>query len=276
VIPRATTTVVLLALVILPGACGSAGHATVRPPVTPTTQAVTPTTQAVTPTAQHFVGTQTVGALFPPGSSVHTCTASVVDSTAGDLLITAAHCVSGTARGYTFAPGYHAGIEPFGSWTVVGAYGAAEWLAGQAAQSDFAFLAVAPHQVNGRPEQIQEVTGGNQFGTAPASGDQVTVPAYALGSNDDPVTCTTRVYYAGAYPAFNCDPYADGTSGAPWLQQSHHGWVVVGVIGGFHQGGCHTWTSYSAAFGPVTMRTYSEAATAGKASRFPSAGSDGC
>src|SRR5208337_4757138 len=97
----------------------------------------------------------------------HTCTASVVDSSAGDLLITAAHCISGTAHGYSFVPGYHDGIEPFGSWTVVRAYGAPEWLAAQAPQRDFAFLVVAPHDVNGGTERIQDVTGAYQLGTAP-------------------------------------------------------------------------------------------------------------
>jgi V8-like Glu-specific endopeptidase len=218
----------------------------------------------------------TVGPLFPPGVSVHSCTASVVDSTAGNLLITAAHCISGTAHGYVFAPGYRGGIEPFGSWTVIGAYGAPDWIARQAPEDDFAFLLVAPHLVNGHTEQIQQVTGGNRLGTAPAAGDEVTVPAYSFGSNDDPITCTTPVHYDATYPAFNCSPYADGTSGAPWLQHRANGWSVVGVIGGLHQGGCQPSTSYSAAFGPATFRTASSAASRADTSTFPSAGSDGC
>ena len=217
-----------------------------------------------------------MGVLFPPGSPVHTCTASVVDSSAGNLLITAAHCLAGTAYGYTFAPGYYRGVEPFGSWTAVASYGAPEWLASQAPQSDFAFLVVAPHQVNGHAQQIEDVTGGNQLGTAPVTGDEVAVPAYAFGSDDEPVTCTIHVYYDAAYPAFNCNPYPGGTSGSPWLKQGSRGRVVVGVIGGLHQGGCHPWTSYSAAFGPATLRAYTRATTRAPASTFPSAGSDGC
>jgi hypothetical protein len=41
------------------------------------------------------------------------------------------------------------------------------------------------------------------------------------------------------------------------------------------QGGCHPWTSYSASFDSVTLRTYSRVA-AGAKSIFPIAGSDGC
>ena len=216
----------------------------------------------------------TVGALFPPGSTTHTCTASVVDSRAGDLLITATHCLVGGARGYTFAPGYHDGAEPYGSWTVTGAYAAPE--SRQSPRLDFTFLAVAPHRRNGRPEQIQAVTGGNHLGTAPAPGTRVTVPAYPLGHDDRPLTCSARVRYEGAYPAFDCTPYVDGTSGSPWLRRGPDGWTVVGVIGGLHQGGCEPWTSYSAPFGAATLRTYAAAARGARTAAFPGPESDGC
>ena len=67
--------------------------------------------------------TSTVGALFtltPSGQiSSHFCTASVVDSPAGDLLITAAHCVTGRAANQVaFVPDYSNGQQPFGVWTV--------------------------------------------------------------------------------------------------------------------------------------------------------------
>jgi len=228
-----------------------------------------------TPTARHFEGTDAVGPLFPPGSRVHTCTASVVQSNAGNLLITAAHCISGTATGYVFVPGYHDGIEPLGSWTVVGAYGAPGWLARRSQRDDFAFLVVAPHRVNGHPQQIEGVTGAYELGTAPRPGARVTVPAYAIGSDDVPLTCTVRVYYDRTFPAFNCNPYVDGTSGAPWVELRGRHRTVVGVIGGLHQGGCYAWTSYSAPFDGTTLRTASSAARH-RPSTFPSAGSDGC
>jgi V8-like Glu-specific endopeptidase len=229
-----------------------------------------------TPNAHHFRGNPTVGTLFLPGSSVHYCTASVVDSRTGDLLLTAAHCISGTAQGYLFAPDYHDGIEPFGSWKVVSAYGDPGWIAHRNAQRDFAFLVVAPRQMHGHREEVQQVTGANRLGAAPAPGQLVTVPAYALGRDDDPITCTSRTYIDDGYPAFNCTPYVDGTSGSPWLEYRGRSWLVVGVIGGLHQGGCYPWTSYSAAFGPATERTYSSATHRVGASTFPAAGSDGC
>ncbi len=229
-----------------------------------------------TPTARPFGGTATVGPLFPPGSSAHTCTASVVASSVGNLLITATHCIAGGAKGYIFAPGYHDGVEPFGSWTVTGAYGSPEWVNRQSPRLDFAFLAVAPRRLHGHLEQIQAVTGANRLGAAPARGTRVTVPAYAVGADDRPLTCTARVYYSGVYPAFDCNPYVDGTSGSPWLQRGPRGWFVVGVIGGLHQGGCEPWTSYSAPFGTVTFRTFAAAARGSRTEEFPGPESDGC
>ena len=62
-----------------------------------------------TPTATTFDGTPTVGPLFASAASPHHfCTASVVHSPRGDVLLTAAHCTAGTAAGDTFAPGFYA------------------------------------------------------------------------------------------------------------------------------------------------------------------------
>jgi len=229
-----------------------------------------------TPTAHHFVGERGVGALFPPGAALHTCTASVVDSPAKDVLITAAHCISGKAKGFVFVPGYRNGVEPFGAWTVVAAYGPRGWLTHQDPRLDVAFLKVAPHEVNGRPQQIETVTGGERLGAAPKSGATVTVPAYAVGLNDEQLTCTAHVYCRGLFPSFNSDPYVDGTSGSPWLERSWAGWVVVGVIGGLHHGGCQSWTSYSSPFGAASSRAESSAARSAPGSTFPPTGSDGC
>jgi V8-like Glu-specific endopeptidase len=234
------------------------------------------TGEPVTLSAHRFSGTPTVGALFPPGGTGHTCTASVVASTPGDLLITAAHCIAGTGAGYRFAPAYHDGVEPFGSWTVVRAYGAPQWITRQDPADDFAILVVAPRPIHGHREEIQELTGAARLGSAPTPGERVTVPAYAFGVDDDPITCTAPVYRDGAFVAFNCTPYPGGTSGAPWLLRGARGSTVVGVIGGLHQGGCSLATSYSALFASNIRATLARAASGGTPSTFPPAGGDGC
>jgi V8-like Glu-specific endopeptidase len=236
------------------------------------------TTEAAVPRphAHSFAGLRTVGPLFPPGSTVHTCTASVIASRTGDLVITAAHCLWGSGAGWRFVPGYDRGLEPYGSWNVVGLYAATAWLHSTLASRDYAIVKLAPRVVKGKEQTLQDVVGANRLATAPAKGAAVTVPAYAIGSNDRPLTCAVRVTYQGIYPAFSCNLYVGGTSGAPWLEHTRGSNTVVGVIGGLHQGGCTPMTSYSAPFNARTLAVAASAATGVPPSQFPVAPSDGC
>jgi V8-like Glu-specific endopeptidase len=229
-----------------------------------------------TPTATAFLGVRTVGPLFAPGSTTHTCTASVVSSPSRNLLITAAHCLTGSAAGVTFAPDFHDGITPFGTWTVTKAYVAPAWSTGVNPARDVAFLVVAPKVINGHTTQIQALTGGNTLAKLPKVGTMITVPAYPIGTSANPITCSAPIYEQNGIPAFNCNPYVAGTSGAPWIVKTAQGSSVVGVIGGPSQGGCYPWTSYSSAFGSATFKTYTLATAGAPPSVLPSPGSDGC
>jgi hypothetical protein len=89
----------------------------------------------------------TVGALFSLNASgqlgIHFCTASVVDSPSGDLLITAAHCMKGrTASEMAFVPDYARGEKPFGVWTVSRIIVDQSWTSSADPDDDFAFLIV--------------------------------------------------------------------------------------------------------------------------------------
>ena len=88
-----------------------------------------------------------VGALFALTSAGqlgrHFCTASVVNSAAGDLLLTAAHCLRDrTAAQLAFVPGYRAGHSPDGVWRVASALVDQRWQAAADPDDDFAFLIV--------------------------------------------------------------------------------------------------------------------------------------
>lgn len=227
--------------------------------------------------ATTFTGTPTVGALFGSATSAkHFCTASVVSSPHGDVLITAAHCAQGTTKGWSFAPGFHHGVSPYGRWRVTGVYLDPQWLADQNPLRDYAFLTVAPKTIDGVSTALQQVVGANRLGTGAHKGQQVTVPADPAGTDNDPLTCTARVYLHGVYPAFNCNPYVDGTSGSPWLAATSNQPTIVGIIGGLHQGGCETYTSYSAPLGAHAHAVYERAARGAKPDVAPKAGSDGC
>ncbi len=226
-----------------------------------------------TPTSTPFRGVPTVGPLFRDGLAAdHECSASVIASPHHDLVLTAAHCVFGTAVGWQVAPGYVRGRTPYGVWQVAAAYVPAQWSASGDTRFDYAILRMAPQRRGGTLVGIEDVTGGNALGTAPAAGARITDVAYNAGRDDRPITCRAPVYETDGYPSFDCGGYVGGSSGSPWLD---HG-VVRGVIGGLHQGGCVDWTSYSSPFTLQVFVLYARAVVGGPGENVPVPGGDGC
>jgi V8-like Glu-specific endopeptidase len=218
-----------------------------------------------------------VGVLAPAGDVLaHGCTGTVVASATGEVIVTAAHCVSGSGDGLIFAPGYQAGNAPYGTWVVQSAYVAVGWLNSQDPTADVAFLTVLPASSNASAASVQAVVGGYPVANAPSAGDQVQVSGYVTGE-DAATACTATVYLTGGYPSFDCAGFAGGTSGGPWISTGPHETVTLtGVIGGLHQGGCTPDTSYSAAF-TANAATLLARAEGGRAPDIlPSSGSDGC
>ncbi|MGH3260731.1 MAG: trypsin-like serine peptidase [Trebonia sp.] len=211
-------------------------------------------------TATPFGGLATVGALFTASSSqpgTHFCTASVVHSKHGNLAVTAAHCVSSVqGQQVWFVPGYVNGKAPYGIWTVTAVYTDQAWQSAQNPDDDVAFLQLA--DANGVP--VEHVTGAERLGTDSASRALVRVIGYPNVS-DQPVSC---VNWAESFSAtqleFDCDGYTDGTSGGPFLAgpsalAGGRG-TVIGVIGGYEQGGNTPEVSYATAFGAPVAALY--------------------
>jgi V8-like Glu-specific endopeptidase len=215
-----------------------------------------------TSTGASFGGIPTVGALFfttGAAESAHFCTASVVSSPAGNLLLTAAHCV-GNASSIVFVPEYHDGQAPLGIWTVQNVFVAPGWTRSADPNLDFAFLTVAP-STSGRP--LQRVTGGNWLGVNRGYDHAVEAIGYP-NSADEPVGCRTRSFQGMPHQLqFNCHGFTDGTSGGPWLidYDSRTGsGTIIGDIGGYHQGGDYEYTSYSPYFDTAILKLYATAA----------------
>jgi V8-like Glu-specific endopeptidase len=185
-----------------------------------------------------------VGALFANGS--HFCTASVVHSAAGDLVLTAAHCVK---DGMSFAPAYHDGVAPLGMWTVTGVAVADGWTSSADPDLDFAFLTV---QQPGNTASLESLTGANVLGTDRGFDHTITLTGYP-DTTDSPVVCTgTTTRFETYQLRVACPGFPDGTSGGPWVTDG----AVIGVIGGYQLGGDTPDVSYSAYFDDDIAKLY--------------------
>ena len=256
---------VLVTLSLAPARSGAAGD-TLPGPARPGADGTG--AAQVSSNGQSFDGVATVGALFGESSgklSSHFCTASVVDSPHGDLAITAAHCVSGTSGQIAFVPGYANGTEPYGVWQVTRVYTDAAWQSAQAPDDDVAFLQLSAAP-GGAP--VETVTGAEHVATDAAdtaAGALVRVIGYPDAANQ-PVSCVNRTkLFSPTQLEFDCGGYTDGTSGGPFLagvSASSGAGTVIGVIGGYEQGGDLPQVSYSVAFGAAVAALYQTAKAA--------------
>jgi Trypsin len=214
---------------------------------------------------QAFSGTPAVGALFTMSDGrlrSHFCTASVVSSPHGDLVITAAHCVA-NASGMVFVPGFDHGRTPYGIWTVTKVYADQAWTSSADPDDDVAFLRVGQP---GSITPIEDVTGAEQLQTGSPARQLVEVIGYP-DSADQPIACQnwTREPMPDQLE-FDCGGYTDGTSGGPFLADVNaltgQG-TVIGVIGGYEQGGLLPQISYSPMFGANVAALYQVAVAGG-------------
>jgi V8-like Glu-specific endopeptidase len=217
-------------------------------------------------TGRPFAGTAAVGALFTESNGKlgsHFCTASVVDSKAGDLAVTAAHCVYGNNAAIVFVPAYANGKTPYGIWPVTKVYTDSAWDARQDPDHDVAFLRLSDTSA-GTP--IENLTGAETLGTDAPVGQPVEVVGYPDGAAE-PVWCTGPVKgFSTTQFEFDCGGYPDGTSGGPFLtavDATTGQGTVIGVIGGYQQGGDTPQVSYAAVFGSAVSQLYATAQAGG-------------
>ncbi|MEU9378234.1 serine protease [Streptomyces sp. NPDC048255] len=200
-----------------------------------------------------------IGALFSPGTDGdgdHHCSAGVVHSPAGDLIVTAAHCVyqGGFRTNLAFAPGYRDGVAPYGVWVPTRIDVDPRWAENQDPDHDVAFLRL---RRPGHPGQrLEDVTGSLtiRFRT------ELPAPARLVGypnSDELPLECRTTARAAGPTQLrLDCADVPNGTSGGPVLTDGH---ILIGVIGG-RDGGGDDETSYSVHFGDPIRTLYERAA----------------
>ncbi|MFD8497397.1 trypsin-like serine peptidase [Amycolatopsis sp. NPDC059657] len=211
-------------------------------------------------------GLAPIGALF--SGDGHYCTASVVHSDAGDLVLTAAHCLhEGEGGDYiddiSFAPGYHDGVAPYGMWTAVKTLVSPGWIESSDPDLDVGFITV---RQNGNPHPIESVTGANELGVARGFDNQITMTGYPDDA-EAPVVCTNTTARESEFQMrVDCAGFPDGTSGAPWVTGADPATklgTVIGVIGGYQFGGDEADTSYSSYFDTDVQSLYAQSTALG-------------
>src|SRR6478735_7085774 len=119
----------------------TAAACTKNPPVQPAATANATVAAKVPPTAAPVPPDPRVGAVFLGGGSLHTCTGGVLDSAAGDLILTAAHCVAEGVDA-TFVAGLKDTVAPEDVWHIDAVYLDARWVQNQDPLADFAVARV--------------------------------------------------------------------------------------------------------------------------------------
>lgn len=218
-----------------------------------------------TPSPRGDAGSPRVGALFDSDSDGdHFCTASVVNSPGGDVLITAAHCINAGDGGanrtnVVFIPDYSAGSSPHGVWTPRRYVIDRRWVHGANPAFDVAFVVLKPlHDKN-----IQQVLGADTIAFDAGFRHLVLVSGYP-SSADAPISCVNWTSKQSRYQLkFACQDFTGGTSGSPWLTRFNPvtgTGTIVGVIGGYQRGGDTAAVSYSAYLDGSIRKLYREAA----------------
>jgi hypothetical protein len=222
------------------------------------------------PTAQPVPPDPRVGAVFLGAGSMHTCTGAVLHSAAGDLVLTAAHCL---AEGFdaTFVAGLNDTAAAEDVWHIDAVYLDPRWVKNQDPLTDFAIARVS--RGSGGTVEAQ-AGGGLALGPAPKPGTVVSVTGYGMGVGGGPIGCrTSAAPPTKGFPALDCAQLVDGLSGAPWIDGS----TVRGLIGGLDAGGCEGQSiSYSPPFDDAIKQLLARAEKGGPADGAPAVFDDGC
>ncbi len=117
----------------------------------------------------------------------------MLDSTAGDLILTAAHCMADGIDAY-FVPGFADTAAGSDFFHVDAVYLDPRWVSDQDPVADFAIARVSR---DGGSVEAQ-AGGGFRLGTAPKAGTDVTVTGYPVGEGGQPIGCRARHVGHGA------------------------------------------------------------------------------
>ncbi|GAY12338.1 hypothetical protein TOK_0733 [Pseudonocardia sp. N23] len=223
------------------GSPAAPGAPTAAAGTAPTTTAAAAGPQVAWPAIGAIFDAADVGPDGPTGD--HFCSGAVVDTPTGDTVVTAAHCVAegdGSApdTDLVFVPGYHDGVAPFGTWTVSDAAVDQRWIDDADPDLDIAFLVVG----RGGAGPLQDITGAYRLTVDPGDGGPVQVVGYPEGADAPVAPSGVATRFSPTQLRLADADLPGGTSGGPWLRD---GTEVIGVTGGYQQGGESEDVSYA-------------------------------
>lgn len=160
----------------------------------------------------------TVGRLFfESDDGESSCSANVVDSPNGSVVMTAAHCAYG--HDYRFVPGYDDGAAPYGEWRVDQVLAPADF----SYEHDYAAMVVETHG----GMTLQEVVGASDIAFSAPRPDRLAIfgyPRERANAPEDPyegrhLTYSSGTTRDGAFGMIGTDSdLSRGVSGGPLLR----------------------------------------------------------
>jgi hypothetical protein len=206
--------------------------------------------------------------------SGHFCTGSVVNSPHHNIVLTAAHCVVtdvNLKNPIWFLPDFANGSpnDTYGRWQVSRVIIPSGYVQLPSSPYDYAFLVLKPF----RGGNAQDRTGA----LSPVANVAVhNTPATIAGYNKTMGSlswCQSKINVTHFSPPLNQYEYGncaktstdpeglwDGTSGGPFIETGTT--RVIGLMGGYEQGGSTRWTEYSALLGNDFSALYNQAKAA--------------
>ncbi|MET7892946.1 trypsin-like serine peptidase [Streptomyces mirabilis] len=221
-----------------------------------------------------FGGTRLVGTFFGSSSPTGTnwsCTGSVIDTPARNVILTAAHCGLGYSNNYIFVPKFIKGTgpdqQPYGIFHIQHTFIDPRYIPDSGHSStkkpwsdlDTAFARVSANQ---RGQQLQDAVGGGLTFTRPTGYNHkdITVVGYPGKDHNgagQAIKCTVPTEQLPGFRqmSMTCGGYYGGVSGSPWItdyQDDARSGHVIGNLGGYNGGGNDAnvdYISYAPAFG---------------------------
>ncbi len=207
-------------------------------------------------------------------AQLYQCSGSVIDSPAGDVVLTAGHCViepetGVVAESVIFIPGYRETVEPYGDFAASSFVTTPEWssTAGTAdpyEAGDLALLVLAPNAETG--ESVEATVGALSIAFEQSREQTYTQWGYpgespydgeVLYSHTTPYAGVDFAYPAAVRPIKIASDFTAGASGGPWTVGPASAPTVLSLTDYYYEGDTHH--LYGAYFGAAARKVYETA-----------------